>query len=278
MNLRFALLAPCVAGALLAPAAHAGVAPATTTAPAAVTSGPTWAPASTATIHPGVATTSGSGGCTSNFIFTDGTDVFIGHAAHCTTLGGESDVNGCTTPSRPIGSLVTVQGATKAATMVYNSWLAMQAAGETDPVACMHNDFALLKLDAADYERVNPSVPFWGGPTGVGEAHYAEKVYSYGSSPLRFGLLSEKVGAVVGDADWYTRIYTATPGIPGDSGSGVLNAGGGAAGVITILEAAPRPLSNTAPRLSKVLDYMHAADSSLASIGLAAGTEPFSGI
>ena len=52
--------------------------------------------------------------------------------------------------------------------MVYNSWLPMQANGEKDPDTCAYNDLALVKLDPADAAKVNPSIPFWGGPTGVG--------------------------------------------------------------------------------------------------------------
>ena len=44
----------------------------------------------------------------------------------------------------------------------------MQAAGETDADTCAYNDFALIKLDPADYGKVNPSVPTLGGPTALG--------------------------------------------------------------------------------------------------------------
>ncbi len=54
-----------------------------------------WAPASTATIHPGVNTTTGGGSCTSNFIFTQGADVYIGQAAHCSSTGVATDTDGC---------------------------------------------------------------------------------------------------------------------------------------------------------------------------------------
>ena len=42
-----------------------------------------WAPASTATVHPGVQTFTEGAQCTANFIFRDGADTFIGQAAHC---------------------------------------------------------------------------------------------------------------------------------------------------------------------------------------------------
>ena len=50
-----------------------------------------WAPADRATIHPGVQTvTDGAGQCTSNFIFTRGSDTYIGQSAHCSGTGATS--------------------------------------------------------------------------------------------------------------------------------------------------------------------------------------------
>ena len=37
--------------------------------------------------------------------------------------------------------------------MVYNSWITMQALGETDPDTCAFNDFALVRLDPATRAR-----------------------------------------------------------------------------------------------------------------------------
>src|SRR4029453_7388207 len=125
---------------------------------------PTWAPAATATIHPGVQTFTNGAQCTANFVFTQGTQVYIGQAAHCSGTGASTDTNGCIAESLPNGTAVEVDGASRPGTMVYNSWNAMQAKGETNADACAGNDFALIKLDPADYGRVNPSIPFWGGP------------------------------------------------------------------------------------------------------------------
>ena len=41
-----------------------------------------WAPAATAPIHPGVQTFTAGAQCTANFIYSDGTTVYIGQAAH----------------------------------------------------------------------------------------------------------------------------------------------------------------------------------------------------
>ena len=48
----------------------------------------------------------------------------------------------------------------------------MQARGETDADTCAYNDLALVKIDPADVGKVNPSIPFWGGPTGLDDRRH----------------------------------------------------------------------------------------------------------
>jgi hypothetical protein len=238
-----------------------------------------WAPAGSATVHPGVQTYTQGGQCTSNFVFQDGSGVYLGQAAHCSGTGGQTETDGCTSGSLPLGTAVEVKGASRPGTMVYNSWLAMQARGETDPSTCAYNDFALVMLDPADVGKVNPSVSGFGGPTGVGSAGgLGATVYSYGNSSLRAGVtkLSPKQGVVIqseGDG-WSHVVATLTPGIPGDSGSGFLNGSGAAIGVLSTLQLAPLPATNGVGDLAKELAYAR-ADSSFAGVQLVAGTEPF---
>jgi hypothetical protein len=239
----------------------------------------TWAPASTAAIHPGVQTVTGGSQCTSNFVFDDGSgNVYIGQAAHCSGTGAATDTNGCTSASLPIGTPVDVAGISHAGTMVYNSWLTMQARGEKDQNGCQYNDFALIKLAPAYATQVNPSIPFWGGPTGLGDSRTSvgEKVYSYGNSWVRFGVLLQKVGVSAGDqgTGWSHLVYTATPGIPGDSGSAFLDADGRAIGVLSTLDLAPYAGSNGVGDITKEIAYMHAY-SAFGGVNLVPGTETF---
>jgi hypothetical protein len=260
------VLVACAASAALAIAAFA---PASASA---------WAPASSATVHPGVQTVTSGGQCTSNFVFQQGSDVFLGQAAHCSSTGGSTETNGCDSGSQPIGTPVEIMGASKPGTMVYNSWLTMQAKGETNPDTCAFNDLALVKIDPADVGKVNPSVPGFGGPTGVGGANNGETVYSYGNSSLRGGVtaLSPKQGIVVGQQGngWSRDVYTVTPGIPGDSGSGFLNSTGKAFGVLSTVQLAPLAGSNGVGDIGKEIAYMQ-ANSSFSGAQLVPGTEPF---
>ena len=205
--------------------------------------------------------------------------MYIGQAAHCSGTGGATETNGCDSGSLPLGTPVQVGGASQPGTMVYNSWLAMQAAGETNPDACAFNDLALVRLNPADFGKVNPSIPFWGGPSGIDTngTVQGENVYSYGNSSLRGGAtqLSPKQGVSLGDAGngWSHNVYTATPGIPGDSGSAFLNSAGAALGVLSTVQIAPLAGSNGVGDVSREINYMN-SHSSL-GVQLANGTQPF---
>ena len=241
---------------------------------------PTWAPAASAPIHPGVQTITEGGQCTANFVFFDASNtVYIGQAAHCSGTGGNTATNGCTSGSLPIGTQVQVTGASQPGVMVYNSWLTMQGLGEADANTCQFNDLALIRLNPADAAKVNPSIPFWGGPNGVDTngTVQGENVYSYGNSELRGGVsqLSPKQGISLGDAGggWSHNVYTASPGIPGDSGSAFLNSTGAALGVLSTVQIAPVAGSNGVGDVSREINYMNAHSSLGAQLAL--GTQPF---
>jgi hypothetical protein len=237
-----------------------------------------WAPAGTAPIHPGVQTFTAGAQCTSNFVFEEGSTVYLGQAAHCSGTGTQTETNGCTSASLPLGTPVEVSGATKPGTLAYNSWLTMQAAGETDPDTCAYNDLALIRLDPADVGGVNPSVPGWGGPTGVGTVgDLGSTVFSYGNSELRGGIakLSPKQGIVIENegGGWSHIVATATPGVPGDSGSGFMNEAGQAIGVLSTLQIAPLAGSNGVGDLGRELAYARAHG--FPELQLVPGTQPF---
>jgi hypothetical protein len=256
------------------------IAVATTIAAAAIapsTAG-AWAPAASATVHPGVQTFTEGGQCTANFIYTAGPDTYIGQAAHCASTGAATDTDGCLAGSLPLGTPVEVTGASRPGTLAYSSWLTMQANGESNPDVCAYNDLALVRIDPADVANVNPSVPGFGGPVGVGgPSATGDDVYSYGNSSLRFGItqLSPKRGIVVTTEGngWSRTVYTVTPGIPGDSGSGFLNGSGQAIGTLSTVALAPLAGSNGVADLGRELAYARA--NGLTDLQLANGTEAF---
>jgi hypothetical protein len=266
----------------------------------AATQAAAWAPEGSATIHPGVMTftnassfLNGASQCTANFVFTDASGgVYLGQAAHCSSTGESTETNGCTAKSLPLGTPIYsgdlvnggVQDGTLIGTLAYNSWLTMQKANEKDASTCAYNDLALIKISAAQVGNVNPTVPFWGGPNGLaaGASATGERVFSYGNSILRLGIsaLSPKTGVSLGDQEetggWSQELYTATPGIPGDSGSGFLNASGNALGVLSTVELAPLPAANGVGTLAKELAYANTATG--LGLNVATGTTPFNSL
>lgn len=246
-----------------------------------------WADADEATIFPSTYTVTNGAGCTSNFIFEQFRevndrvvrDVFIGYAAHCAGLGGSTDTNGCVAGSEPLGTEVAIDGASQPGTLAYSSWHTMIEVGEaTDSAACRFNDFALVKLHPDDHDSVNPSMPFFGGPHGIGgDSALGDDLYTVGDSSLRLGISElgpkyEYSTGMTGDG-WIHRTYAVSPGIPGDSGSGHMQADGAAMGVTSTLGLLPFPGSNGIVDLAMALDYLD-ANTDL-DVQLADGTEAF---
>ena len=241
---------------------------------------PGFAPASSAKIRPGVQTFTGGAQCTANFLFQDGTGAtYIGQSAHCAGTGSSTETDGCRARTLPLGTRVEVTGASRPGVLVYSSWVAMQRAREKDPNACAYNDFALIRLDPADVARANPTRPVFGGPNGLDRdvTVSGERVFTYGDSGLRFGIreLRPKEGQSLGSSAgrWTHDVYTVTPGIPGDSGSGVLDARGNAIGTLSTVSFAPLPGSNGVSDLQRQLAY--ARTHGMPGLTLVPGTVPF---
>jgi len=219
-----------------------------------------WADPNTATIRPGIQMTSSAGQCTSNFAFTDDRgNAYLGFAAHCV---------GALEP----GTSIDIGGVTKG-TLAYSSWYTMGyqpdasatsggvCSAETDATICTYNDFAVVKLAASDAIKTSPAMRHFGGPSALYDSsavQSADKVLSYGNSGVRFE--TEEAAWHEGyvfqpSNEWSTLIYTATPGIPGDSGSGVLMGDGQALGILVTVTISPYTASNGVTHLDKALEY-----------------------
>ena len=97
------------------------------------------AAAASAEVRPGVQTiTEGSGQCTANFVFSDGTNTYLGQSAHCAGTGPATSTNGCIAESLPLGTKVEIEDASNPGTfpvvgeMVYSSWHAVKANNEPE--------------------------------------------------------------------------------------------------------------------------------------------------
>jgi len=226
---------------------------------------PARAASDTHPIRPGVQMITGDALCTGNFVFRDKAGrTYVGMAAHCAGTGSSTDTDGCSTPSLPTGTkvkfvvgLTRSSGGTVVGTGVlrYSSWLAMQKAHTKDANACSFNDLALVQVDKKYLGRVSPVVPGFGGPTGLAALPDAgTAVYAVGSSPNR-SASTMKSGRVVNRSTWTMTVRTRPSGVPGDSGSGYLDASGRAVGVLSTLDIFPQTGANGVGSLAQEVAF-----------------------
>lgn len=188
--------------------------------------------------------------------------VYVGMAAHCVGAASNSDsnLNGCdpSVGSLPLGTKVYFyQGVSGGSSLLglvslsngsnghrigsgvlrYSSWLAMKKAHTPEASdACNYNDLSLVEVDAPYLKLVNATVPYIGGPTALAPLPAAgQTVYTVGNSSQR-GTERATSGTVNTYSVWSDLInQSASPGVPGDSGSGYMNASGQAVGVLSTL-------------------------------------------
>jgi hypothetical protein len=240
------------------------------------------APAAGATITPGVLMLSPvdervTSSCTAAFVFTGDDATYLGYAAHCAGASESMGLSGCREPTLPLGTDVTIvgnDGSRASGRLAYTSWGTMQQRRETDPQLCLHNDFALVELAPADVTRVDPTVPVFGGPTGLDTdgTVFGEPVVSYqphaGPTSVKQG---RSLGTSVGGLAH--RVETRPPGRPGDSGSGYLDGEGRAFGVLSTLFT-DGSSTNGVTDLGHALGYANAYGE-IGHVGLVPGREPF---
>jgi hypothetical protein len=186
------------------------------------------------------------GGCTANFVFTDGTSKYIGTARHCVDAGA--------TGGNDVGARLVMQVDTTTVAEVGS--VVKHTASDGEP----GDDFALVKIDADVAQKwgVNPAIPVVGGPNGV---------YS-GCGPTGIAYYGHGYVAAVGPGkpgvglatNWNNLGFGWTGnGLPGDSGSGVVTADGKAAGDLThlIVDLGEYPGSNMAGmRITAILKFL----------------------
>src|SRR4051812_15960961 len=238
--------------ALCAAATVAGLLAATTPANAR-----TWARPSAAIVSPSMMLYTKGAQCTANFVYVDRAGrAYIGQAAHCSSRGAPTATNGCRTRSWPLGTVVRDASGRRIGALAYNSWIAMHRAHEKNGNACAANDLALVRIDRSLVRRTTPTMPGLGGPTRLNTTGVATgaQVYAVGNSSLLFG-----AGSLVGRpgvvekptrGGWPYFAAMARPGVPGDSGSGYLDAGGRALGQLPTISVASDGPDKTIGNLS----------------------------
>lgn len=259
-----------VAVALAAVAALGGVVPVASAAgdaPATSTGGPRWAPASSATVHPGVTVSMAGITCVAGFVFTDGTHAFLGVPAGCSGAGQE-DNSKCDTGQVPYGLRVTIGGARYKGTLVYSSVTEMELRSERRANVCADNSLSLVRIDQRDIKRTNPSVPALGGPTGVSSAQPTapDQLMVYLGTPTTAQAISTGAGG------WSHTMMIDGPVSATSAGAVVLTSDGKGIGMVTTTPDGGGQITATDLRLE--LRYMHKL-AQFADVHLALGTVKF---
>ena len=245
---------------------------------------PTWAPAASATVHPGRhdvhrrrpvhRRTSSSP--------TAPTTSTSARPPTARAPAAAPTPTAASTQSLPNGTPVEVTGASQPGTLVYNSWNAMQQAGETDADTCAYNDFALIKLNAADARarstrrcRRSAARPRIGQTTAT-----LDDVYSYGNSSLRQGITCSRPSAARASAPRAAAGRTSsTPSrraSPATPARGFMDATRAARSASSPRSSSPRwPASNGVSDLPEGARLQRAHGGP--DVTLANGTEPFTG-
>lgn len=163
-------------------------------------------------IRPGAWILSPSG-CTTNFVFGSASNYFIGTAGHCTSVGDEV-------------TLVAAPG------VLMNIGTTVRSVNQG-----IGNDFALIDVRPEMEQYVNPSMSYFGGPTGAGSPQSGDVVEHSGHGLVIGTGGTPRAGVVVyrGPGEGGDAFAWVGAASPGDSGSAVRLANGQAAGDLTHL-------------------------------------------
>src|SRR3954451_18921924 len=229
-----------------------------------------WAPARTATVHPGVNVTIAGVRCVAGFVMTDGRRVFVAVPASCAGVDDGKPTNGCPAAQVPYGLKVTVQGARYKGRMAYSSYTAMQLRGSKG-LKCANNALVLIRLDDRDIKRTNPSLPApTGGPTGLATTAPSPpaQVTTYINGAATPSELMENTAS-----GWAHSVYVGPAVTANELGSPVLTQAGRALGMVTLVpqvNGGPVTVSN----LSKEIAFLQTVRG-FGNVHLARGTRAF---
>lgn len=164
-------------------------------------------------------------GCSMNFIFTDGPSKYIGTAGHC-VAGGNTVVAQVATRVDPTDTvLVTLAAIGRVSKKVNNG---------------IGRDFGLVKIDPGFKVvpgvagALGPTGVFCGDPLGQPVMHYGHGyIFFVEQGIVKFGEVIPDLHPVIKFASTQDGYNWAGYGVPGDSGSEVMNDAGLAVGNLT---------------------------------------------
>jgi hypothetical protein len=187
-----------------------------------------WAPASSATVHPGVSVSMAQVACRVGFVLSDGVNAYVAVPASCSGVSDGQPTDGCSEAQVPYGVTATVAGARYPGRLVFSSFTEMAKRGVRNPDECAMNGLSLIKLDRRDVARTNPSIPVVGGPSGVssGSPSPGDMLTLYVSAPCQALELQN------GNGGWSNTVLPSTAVTRVDVGAPVLDGAGRGVGML----------------------------------------------
>jgi hypothetical protein len=263
--------AALVAAIVISVTAVAGVVGATAGPVAAATSA-----TASRIVGPGAELVTAGRTCTANFVFRDARNrVFVGYAASCATRRTATAGNACAARSLPMGTRVRIadRGHTLGYGLLrYSSLRAMRAAGVGDAAVCAANDFALVQVLGSLRRRVVATMPYWGGPSGLGELPAAGTTVFGLTRPTPSARTLPRAGQVTAAVGGTASVNTPLPSGRSARGSGFLDDAGRAVGILTASTTAG---DNTVVSLADAVAF--AAGHGVAGLAIVPGHASFSG-
>jgi hypothetical protein len=219
-----------------------------------VSTGPATA-AGAGRIGPGTQMVTNGRTCTAAFAFRDSRHrVYLGYAASC-AVRKSSAANRCALRPLPVGTKVRLveRGRTVGVgTLRYSSLRSLRHAGVTDAATCAANDFALVQLRGAARRHLDPTVPHWGGPSGIGALPAAGTTVFALFRPSTSARTLPRAGTVDSVGSATAVVTTPLASRRGAKGSGFLDDSGRAVGILTGWSASG---ANTVESLATVVSY-----------------------
>ncbi len=180
------------------------------------------------------------GGCTFNFVFTDGRRNYIGTAGHCVFPGSSVRAGGGPgleqTWAVGTGPIARDAAGNKIGEFAYGIYR------DT-------HDFALIRLDGG--VQFNPAMCHFGGPTGINaERTGAGELLHYYGNAMAISTLAPARSAIATDMSDPNVVSALGVAVFGDSGAGVIDSDGRAVGLIAGAEFLPRQRPISIPRIA----------------------------
>lgn len=166
--------------------------------------------------------------CTANFIFTDGVKQYMGTAGHCLLPSGKTSTHGSDADYTASNTTVEVC----IASCLTGGWTGFLTGTDVTLGPATYarqnfggvqvgNDFGIVEIPSSLAAYVRPSMPMWGGPSGIETNSGGKAICHFGNGVFVGETLATKgrVGyGLGGNASMFSAVHVA---YGGDSGSAI---------------------------------------------------------